>query len=214
MGVAKYIEWSLGQLFSGVRGHDDKLVTKSDLFTDVPQNIHVDSPEVGPSGSHMTLKHSLLGDNKFPHLKWTLASDAGISQSDIKEYLLFVEDPDAPIPTPGTHAVYYAIPPTKMEIRPEDIDSDTSQGKGAGGEKWLKGGFRLGKNLRGTLYTGPRPVLGHGEHRYFFEVVALKEKINTAEMSPLATKGEVMQQIRGKIIGWGVWVGRYENKWS
>lgn len=234
MAILRYIEWGLAQLLYRARGHDANLLTRSDLFKAIPQNIHVTSPELGPSGSHLTLEqHSKLGANKFPRLQWSLAPDtAGISPSDIQEYMLVCEDADSPLPTPGLHGLYYSIPPSKTSVGPEDFEIDTdTDGKGdndaaatpttasttantsTSEPKWLKGGFRLGRNHRGSVYIGPRPPVGHGPHRYFFQVVALKEKVKTAEMSPVATKEELMQQINGKIIGWGVWVGIFEHKW-
>ncbi|KAK9368647.1 hypothetical protein V1509DRAFT_54239 [Lipomyces kononenkoae] len=78
----------------------------------------------------------------------------------------------------------------------------------------MKGGFRLGKNVIGCLYGGPKPPLGHGVHRYFYTLVALKEPLDTRGMSSLATKKEIGEAIKGKRIGWGQWVGLYERKWE
>ena len=211
MGALRYIEYYLAQLLFRVKGHDKKLLTNSPFFKDIPKSINVESPDVGPSGSHLTVEHTQFGESKFPELKWSLAPGATISASDIQEYMLICEDPDAPLPVVSNHGMYYAIPATKAHIGPEDIkvDSDREVGEGT----WLKGGFRLGKNLRGTLYSGPRPPVGHGEHRYFFQVVALKEKMNITAMKPLATRDELVEQMKGKVIGWGVWIGIFEHKW-
>ncbi|EXJ79315.1 hypothetical protein A1O3_08817 [Capronia epimyces CBS 606.96] len=96
--------------------------------TNSPQNIQVESPELGASGSHLTWEHSLLGSNRFPRLKWSPAADAAIPGTAIQEYILICEDPDSPLP----------------------------------------------------------------------------------KMSPAATKDELVEEIEGKIVGWGVWI---ENKW-
>ncbi|KAL2427209.1 hypothetical protein ABEF95_010452 [Exophiala dermatitidis] len=250
-GILRYIEWGLAQLLYRARGHDAKLFTRSDVFKEIPQNIQVTSPELGPSGSHLTWDHSKLGSNRFPRLTWSLStitpvtnttnthtsttdtitnttpvttnttntnttdqSGNEIISSNVQEYLLICEDPDSPLPTPGNHGIYYSIPAHKTEISPEDLELDTDKNEAAGdGSKWLKGGFRLGANHRGSVYIGPRPPVGHGEHRYFFQVVALKERLSTNEMRPVATREELLQQIKGKLIGWGVWIGIYENQW-
>jgi len=209
MGVGRYIEYWLAQLLYNQKGRDEKLFTKAPIFKDVPQNLQVESPEVGPSGSHLREEHSQYGESKFPALSWSLTPNA--SQVDVKEYMLICEDPDAPLPLVPNHGMYYAIPPTKTHIAPEDIQLEKQDNNGA---KWLKGGFRLGKNLRGTVYSGPRPPVGHGEHRYFFQVVALKDKLDTARMSPVATRSELVEQMKGKIVGYGVWTGIFERKWQ
>jgi len=211
MGILRYLEYYLARLLYNSKGRDAKLLTHGALFQNMPQNIHVESPELGPSGSHLDrVKHTQYGANKFPELKWTLDASHTDAQADVKEYLLLVEDPDAPIPIVPNHGLYYAIPPTTTHLRSEDVTLQKEEG----GAKWLKGGFRLGRNLRGTVYSGPRPPVGHGEHRYFFQVVALKETLDTATLSPVATKAELVQAIEGKILGYGIWIGVFEEKWK
>ena len=78
----------------------------------------------------------------------------------------------------------------------------------------MKGGFRLGKNIRGTVYSGPRPVMGHGAHRYYYQLIALKEPVDVENMSAMATKKELSEEIVGKVAGWGVWIGIFERKWE
>ncbi len=213
MAILRYLEYYLARLLYNSKGRDAKLFTNNaTLFANVPKNIELTSPDVGPSGSHLGIEHSALGASRFPELSWSLAPDADISHSDIKEYILLCEDPDAPLPIVPNHGMYYAIPPAKTHIGPEDLQVDTA--RQAGEAKWLKGGFRLGKNIRGTIYGGPRPQVGHGEHRYIIQVVALREKLDLEKMKPVATKAELEQAIRGKIIGYGVWIGIFEHKWE
>ncbi|KAI1622769.1 phosphatidylethanolamine-binding protein [Exophiala viscosa] len=212
MSWLKYLEYYLARLLYNNRGRDAKLLINSALLKDIPKNIHVESPDVGPSESHLGLEYSQYGGSKFPQLSWSLALDAKISQADIKEYMLLIEDPDAPLPLVPNHGMYYAIPATKTSIGPDDLKLDPARQDN--GEKWLKGGFRLGKNLRGSLYSGPRPPVGHGPHRYFFQLIALREKVDSTNLSPVATKSELMEHIKGKVIGYGVWIGVFEKKWD
>ena len=81
-----------------------------------------------------------------------------------------------------------------------------------GEENELKGGFRYGKNLRGTVYSGPKPLRGHGEHRYFYFVVALKEGLDEGKMGKVPAKEELVAQCEGKVLGWGEWIGVAERK--
>ncbi|KAL4981055.1 fungal-specific transcription factor domain-containing protein [Aspergillus desertorum] len=61
-----------------------------------------------------------------------------------------------------------------------------------------------------TVYVPPTPLFGDGPHRYFFELIALNDSIDTDKMSPLATYDELKREISGKVAGWGEWVGVFE----
>lgn len=214
-GILRYIEYFLARLLCNVRGHDNLLFTNQDAIKDKPRNIDVAAPEIGPEGSQMGFEYSAPGGSKFPELTWSLAPSAKLApgEEDIKQYILISEDPDVPIPNlAALHGIYYAIPPEKTHIHSEDISLDPSVKSDVGG-KWLKGGFRLGKNLRGSVYGGARPPVGHGGHRYFYQVVALKEKLDESHLSAVATKADILKEIQGKVVGWGSWYGVYENKW-
>lgn len=69
--------------------------------------------------------------------------------------------------------------------------------------------------MRGLVWIGPRAPMGHGVHRYFFQLVALGEgldvKVGDAEEG--ATREEVARACEGKVVGWGVWVGTFESRW-
>lgn len=106
------------------------------------------------------------------------------------------------------HAGYYHIPSSKTSITQQDIE----RVDGKGNE--LKGGFKFAKNLRGTVYSGPKPLRGHGEHRYFYEVVALSAILGEEGkgLSSPAKKEEILKGLEGKVLGWGEWVGVAERK--
>jgi phosphatidylethanolamine-binding protein (PEBP) family uncharacterized protein len=148
----------------------------------------------------MKLEHSEWGSRRFPELKWASPPP------EVKQYLLLCEDPDAPFKIPGTHGIYHSIPPSVNSISASDFEliDETAV------DKKLKGPLKLGKNRRGTVYTGPRPLLGHGPHRYFYELIALKEPVDEKKLSAVPTKDELSIEITGKVVGWGVWVGVYE----
>ncbi|KAL6243892.1 hypothetical protein RBB50_009326 [Rhinocladiella similis] len=221
MSPLNYLEYFLGRLLSSNRGRDSKLWTNTSAFADTPQTITVTCPDIGPSNSVMPLDYSAYGTSRFPTLTWTVAppSDtaaAAVNESDIKEYIVLIEDPDAPLPLVPNHGLFYAIPGTKTTITADDIVLDTNANKGASsaGAKYLRGGFRLGKNLRGSIYGAPRPPLGHGPHRYFYQVVALNAKLDVDKMKPVATKAELEDAIKGKVVGYGAWIGIFERKWE
>ena len=218
MGILRYLEYWLARLLVNNKGRDAKLLTRSSLFASIPKNIIITSPTLGSSPAHLEIQHSQFGTSEFPDLSWSLDPNVpGVEANDVKEWFLIVEDPDAPLPLVPNHGMFYAIPPSMTSVGPEDFNLDTSKTSNSEqpGAKYLKGGFRLGKNLRGTVYGGPRPPVGHGEHRYFFQVVALRERLDAGKMKALATKGEVLGQMQkeGMVCGWGEWIGIYENKW-
>ena len=212
MSILRYIEYFLARLLSSVKGHDKLLFTKQPVFKDIPNNIVVEAPEVGSFGSQLGVEYSTFGTSKFPELKWSLSPEASLGKDEVQEYILLCEDPDVPIPGMiGLHGLYYNIPWSKTHVDGTDVELDEDKSRGQA--KWLKGGFRMGKTLSGKAYNGARPPVGHGGHRYFYQVIALKEKVNADRLSPVATKAELLKEINGKVLGWGSWYGTFENKW-
>ncbi|KAJ5754004.1 uncharacterized protein N7511_008157 [Penicillium nucicola] len=200
--MSSYIEYTLSWLFANAKGRDAKLFSKSPAFSQFPKpTLNLECQEVGSSGSNLDVEHSADGVGRFPTLNWPTASP------EIKQYLLINEDPDAPLPNPIIHGIYYGIPASVTTISAEDIEPTTEDGV-------LKGGFRYGKNRRGNVYIPPRPLLGHGPHRYFFTLVALTEPVDPARLSAYPTVDEMAREIDGKVAAWGEWVGVYERKWK
>ncbi|MCJ1476585.1 hypothetical protein MMC13_005251 [Lambiella insularis] len=209
--LASAIESTLGYLLQSVRGHDEKLFCKAAPFSSHPEpTLTVMSPysDHGPTGSPLHSRFSLFGGNEFPPLEWTLPDDLKAS-GKVKEYILACEDPDAPFPQPILHGLYHGIPGDKTATSNVDFEPVNP------GEPVLKGGFKLGRNRRGTIWSGPRPVMGHGPHRYFFQVVALGEVLGLEKgkaKDGLVTKDELLEKMEGKVLGWGMYVGTFESK--
>lgn len=203
------IEATLGRSLVSIRGHDTKLFIKTPGFRNYPEpTISVTSPECGTSMSELQLLHTPLGENRFPQLQWNppTTSAEETTQTNIAEYLLVVEDPDAPLPMPVVHGIYYAIPPSKTLLLPEDFGS-VPQAKHA-----VHGGFKFGLNRMKSVWGGPKPVLGHGLHRYMFQVVGLNSSIEKELSSQIPTRSELEKAVEGKVAAWGVWIGTYERK--
>ncbi|CAF9931543.1 MAG: hypothetical protein ALECFALPRED_005032 [Alectoria fallacina] len=197
-----YVENTLGTLLRSQRGRDEKLFRKGPAFANLPDpSLSVTSPECGPSDSPMSSQHGKDGGNQFPTISWELPK----SDTEVKEYVLIVEDPDAPLPSPIAHGVYYAIPASTRSVEASSLE--------AVGSNEVKGGFKFGQNRMGNVYGGPRPVLGHGPHRYFYQVVALREGVDQEGFAAAkATREELARAIEGKVVAWGVWVGVFERK--
>ncbi len=200
-----YVEYTLGYLLSSQRGRDAKLFHKGPAFAKLTEpSLEVTSPECGASNSTMSSKYGKDTGNQFPTISW----EAPKSDTEVREYMLIVEDPDAPLPTPIAHGVYYAIP---AETR--SVDAPSLELVGEKGSNELKGGFKFGQNRMGNVYGGPRPVLGHGPHRYFYQVIALSEKVDQKGFAAAKpTREELAKGIEGRVVAWGMWVGVFERK--
>ncbi len=141
-------------------------------------------------GERIPVKYTCDGQDVSPPLKIS-----GLP-SDTVEMALIMYDPDAPIGT-FYHWLLYNIPPDKTEL-PENIPKDKVTPYGVQGE-----------NDFGNIgYGGPCPPRGHGPHRYFFLIVALKEKI---DLEPGARVNDLIEKMRGKMIGYGVLMGTYSR---
>ena len=86
------------------------------------------------------------------------------------------------------------------KINDEEITYITEKGK-----TWVDLGVpaKVGTYRRWTLFIGPRPLFGHGVHRYLWEVVALDQELDEL-LRP--TREELAKAIEGKVLGWGDWV--------
>lgn len=111
-------------------------------------------------GAAIDARHTGEGDDLSPALSWDNAP------AGTKGYAVICHDPDAPlISANGTygfvHWVLYNIPASVNALA-----------EGCGD-------FTQGKNDFGKLgYNGPLPPPGHGQHRYYFWVIALDAELD------------------------------------
>ncbi|KAJ9209261.1 hypothetical protein DTO166G4_9134 [Paecilomyces variotii] len=197
--MSKFIERSLAWLLYTRRGHDAGLLHKSAPFAlHHTPTIEVEC-SIGPSGSPIPSKFSSFEEGHFPTLSWT-------PQQNAAEYLLILEDPDAPLAEPVVHGLYYGIPASKTSLCHDDFCP-----VGNTGECNLRGGFKYGLNRRKVVYMPPRGFLGHGPHRYFFQIVALKKALDQSNLGSPASKEEIIQGLRDKVMSWGCWIGIWER---
>ena len=221
-----HIESLLGILLSPLRAHDSKIFTSSQSPTAscsaLPTpTITIHSPEVGPSGSKLSFRHTLFAKSQFPELEWTLpaelAGEDEKGEKKVKEYLLIMEDPDAPMPTPVVHGLFYGIDGSRTRLADSDFEKVDEGVAGSGKSTHvLRGGFHYGQNRRGEIYTGARAIMSHGIHRYHFQIVALGKRVDweKVEDGKVLTRKEVEEAVRGKLVGWGVWIGNWERVWG
>ena len=205
--LSQKLEYFIGWSLTSIRHHDNKLFTKTQPFNQRPEPIiTVISPEYESQEKELQLRHTPMGDNVFPHLKWEiLDAERDRGKESIVEYLVVVEDPDAPLPMPVVHGIYYGIPQSKTSLSPENF-KPSPEGNGL-----LSGGFKFGRNRMKNIWGGPKPVIGHGQHRYMFQIVGLRSALDEDTLGEMPTRADFEKAIVNKVVAWGVWIGTYER---
>ena len=151
--------------------------------------IQLSSTAFEPGGS-IPIKHTGEGEDISPPLSWTHVPDG------TGAFAIICHDPDAPLVTgQGTvgfvHWVLYNIPATITSLA-EGSDHYT-QGK---------------NDFGGQGYGGPMPPNGHGQHNYYFWVLALRE---STDLDSGLTMGELLAQIEPQLIGMNRLIGCYQR---
>ena len=129
-----------------------------------------------------------VGDNESPHLSWT-----GLPPGT-RELVLIIDDVDVPLPRPLLHTVAVIEPGLAQ------IDTGALQ-PGADGIRLLRG------DLPHRGYAGPRPIPGHGPHRYRFHIFALDTPIGEDVTNTKA----LLRQMAGRVLARGTLTGTYER---
>jgi phosphatidylethanolamine-binding protein (PEBP) family uncharacterized protein len=129
-----------------------------------------------------------VGDNTSPQLQWTGVPPA------TRQLVLVMDDVDVPLPRPILHTAA-VIEPTVEQVTTGALQP------GAAGIRFLPG------SLRNLGYSGPRPIPGHGPHRYRFLVFAL----DVAIAQSVTTAKALVKQMAGHVLARGVLTGTYER---
>lgn len=148
------------------------------------EGLVVMSPAVAPNG-RIEDRHTAYNDNVSPPISWTQVDDA-------QSYAIVVEDPDAPQEKPFIHWMIWNIPakadglpegvPLAQRISPPDP-------------------IIQGRNDNGDYgWFGPRPPVGHGVHRYYFQVFAVDKLL---ELSPDTPLEELLNALKGNTVAQG-----------
>ncbi|MFE3000793.1 YbhB/YbcL family Raf kinase inhibitor-like protein [Nocardia sp. NPDC059246] len=134
-----------------------------------------------------------MGDNVSPPLHWS-----GVPVEAV-ELVLIIEDPDAPLRRPVVHGVFTGIDPRITSVQEGALGSNDGE----------TSSIRVGTGSFGRRgYAGPRPVPGHGPHRYVFQLVALDQP---SGLTDGATLPAVLAAVSGHVIARGKLTGRYER---
>jgi Raf kinase inhibitor-like YbhB/YbcL family protein len=137
------------------------------------------------------------GRNWSPPLSWTNVPP------ETKEFAVVCEDPDAGNPPPFVHWVIYKIPGTARGL-PENIPFEP----GAPMPAAIAGAVQGNSGFRRPIYRGPAPPPGK-VHHYHFIVYAVDAPL---ESKPGLTRTELLDAIKGHVVGQGELVATYERK--
>ena len=182
---------TVGRLLRNVRAHDQYLACNDRSCAAAAETIELSSPAFR-NGGHIPIKYAGKGEglNISPPLLIAPVPE------DTAELVLIVQDPDAPLPRPIVHLVAAGIAPKQNEIGEGMLLRDAATS------------IQLGRGSIGqTGYFGPRPVPGHGPHRYVFQIFALDAQL---ALRPKPRLKAVLAAMQGLVIAKGRLTGMYE----
>ena len=141
-------------------------------------------------GGSIPSKHTGEGVDTSPELSWSNAPDA------TQAFAVICHDPDAPLVSPaGTygfvHWVLYNIPAS-------------TTGLAVGSGEFTNGKTDFGNEA----YGGPMPPKGHGQHHYYYWILALNKQI---DLDAGLTMWQLLQYIEPHLIGMNRLVGTYQR---
>ena len=164
----------------------------------MPASLTVTSPTIAANET-IPVDHTADGRNSSPALNWTGAP------ANTKQFALVYDDPDVVFGGQTfVHWVVYKIPGTAKGL-PADLPIDqvvlTGPAEIAGAIQGLSG-------FKRPFYRGPAPPAGK-PHHYTWTVYALDAEL---PLEPGLNRNQLMDAIKGHIIGHGSLVAIYERK--
>jgi len=120
----------------------------SGVLSALPDNLLLHSP-LFEQGGLIPARCTADGEGQIPELEWNEPTPRTVS------LVLLVEDADSPTPQPLVHCIIFGLSPAARYLPPSNV----SYGKNS----FLK-----------SDWLAPDPPTGHGEHRYVFQLYALR----------------------------------------
>jgi len=153
-----------------------------------PESIAISSPEFS-DGTVMPMRSAGrgVGDNISPELRW-----AGIP-TDTRQLVLLFDDIDVPLRAPLIHNIAI-LQPDISGLAAGDIATSASV-------------RIIPTMLAKDGYSGPRPIPGHGPHRYRFHLLALDISVPGGVDSPK----QLFNTAAGHVLARGALTGSYER---
>ncbi|WP_038363534.1 YbhB/YbcL family Raf kinase inhibitor-like protein [Bosea sp. UNC402CLCol] len=168
-----------GRLLRPIRGHDADLLCNDPRLAVAAGTMKLTSPAFAEGGDIPSRYAGRgVGENVSPPLAWS-----GVPAETV-ELVLVMQDPDAPLPRPVTHLVA-----TDIAVDSEGVEEGMLRPETNPQIAFLPGSLgRIG-------YEGPRPIRGHGPHRYVFQLFAL------ARVLP-ALDDVMLPELASGMAGW------------
>jgi phosphatidylethanolamine-binding protein (PEBP) family uncharacterized protein len=179
---------TIGKLLRGVRAEPARSPLAGNGF-DAPETIVVTSPAFA-DGDPIPRRHAGegVGDDVSPELRWEGVPAEAVS------LVLLLDDVDVPLPKPLFHSAAVLTP--------------NRDGLGEGDFHVGVDGVRIvATRLSRDGYSGPRPVPGHGPHRYRFHLLGLDRPVPPDAASVKA----VLAAASGHVLARGTLTGTYER---
>jgi Raf kinase inhibitor-like YbhB/YbcL family protein len=179
MGILATILTPLGRALRNKRAGLEHSVRTAPQLTAAPATIEVGSSAFAPGGVIPDRHASMdLGPNVSPDLHWS-GVPTGTAQ-----LLLAMEDIDAPTSRPILHLAAL-LRPDCTGFAEGALTKDNPE------VRWVPAS-------RGrTGYQGPRPLPGHGTHRYGFHVYALAKEVQASSFDDL------LREVDGQVLASG-----------
>lgn len=182
----------LGRLLRGHHAGEQALLWCHESVAGAPASIELSSSTFAAQGAiPLRCAGKGVGDNVSPALAWSNVP------AEAKELVLVVEDADAPLPRPFVHLIVTGISSQLSGV----VEGQLSSGKSLLAE--------YGRNGFGQCaYAGPRALLGHGPHRYSFQLLALD--CHLAFDGP-ARRSQLLRRLTSHVIAKGRLDGFFER---
>ena len=178
----------IGKLLRNVRAGEHRSPFAGSDFT-APQDITVTSTEFEDGAPMPTTSAGKgVGEDRSPQLSWS-----GVPLQT-RQLVLIIDDIDVPLPRPLLHTVAVIAPGVR------NVDAGELK-PGTDGLRFIPG------SLGHHGYAGPRPIPGHGPHRYRFLVFALDRPI----AGDVEKSKALLKHMAGHVLARGQLTGTYER---
>jgi len=187
---------SIGHALINQRAGMENVVYNALYRARVTERIELRSPAFVFNGQ-LPLRFTADGEGLSPPLEW----DGVPAATD--SLVMIVEDADSPTPHPLVHAIVTGLPGAAGSLAEGALDSPDHQGSA------LAAGLTTGQNsFFRHSWLPPDPPPGHGEHRYVFQIFALRAGEPWAEAPG---RGQLIEVVLERAIGVGCLIGTYER---
>lgn len=169
----------MGRMLRNRRAGEEKSIVHAPALAAPDTGMRLSSASFGDQAA-IPREHAGkgVGANRSPALEWS-GLPAGTAQ-----LLLVIEDTDVPLPRPIVHTVAL-LDPARGALE---------AGRLVVGEPGVR---LLPASFRRVGYEGPRPIPGHGTHRYGFHLYALDRAIPA--QTPVRSTKEVLALVDGRV---------------